>query len=167
MIHLYCGDGKGKTTAACGLALRCLGRGKKVVLAQFFKNDTSGEIGPLRALGATVLHADVPMTFEWKMDEEGRERARASMCRLLERALEAAQDADLLVLDEVVSAYRKDMIDRERLLRFLRGNPQAEVVLTGRNPPPELSDLADYHSEICKRRHPKDRGVRARKGIEF
>lgn len=169
LIHLYCGDGKGKTTAAMGLALRAAGAGKRVLVTQFYKKGDSSEIVPLASLdNVTVMHCvTVPGLFR-RMDPDQRARAAADYTALLERVLEAAANADLLVLDEAVSACRNGTIPEERLLRFLGEKPAGlEVVLTGRSPSPALLDMAHYVTEMKKLRHPFDDGIPARPGIEF
>ena len=102
------------------------------------------------------------------MTDAQRQQARADYRALLETALALAQNAGLLVLDEAVSACNHGILDEERLAQWLSGRPDGlEVVLTGRNPSDRLLDLADYVTEMKKLRHPYDRGVRARPGIEF
>lgn len=169
LIHLYCGDGKGKTTAAVGLAVRAAGAGLPVVFTQFFKNGSSSEIRSLNDLKhiRTVHCQTVPGRFS-RMTEEQRCQAAADYRALLEKALLLARDARLLVLDEVVSACNHGILDEERLAGFLGEKPaELEVVLTGRNPSERLLGLADYITEMKKIRHPYDRGIHARQGIEF
>ena len=113
MLHLYWGNGKGKTTAAMGLALRALGHGRRVVIVQFLKDGTSGEIAPLRTAGATV-YACPNAKFTWLMDENDKAQARAVSADALEKAL--AQPFDLLVLDEACAALKSNILD-EALLR--------------------------------------------------
>ena len=169
LIHLYCGNGKGKTTAAVGLAVRCAGAGGRVVFAQFFKDGSSAELNVLRALpGVKVLVCPVKYGFFKNMTEEKKAAAKADYTALLESALEAAGEAELLVLDEAVSACNHGVIPEQRLLRFLEGKPEGlEVAVTGREPSGALQEAADYITEMVKRRHPFDRGIPARKGIEF
>ncbi len=169
-IHIYCGDGKGKTTAAMGLALRAAGSGRPVVLAQFLKDGTSSELNILRQLPKVrVVVCEEQFGFFWNMKKEQREAAAKAYRELFERAVREAQNgAFLLVMDELIAAYNHELVDRERVLAFLRGKPEGqEIVLTGREPAPELLDLADYVSEIRKRKHPFEQGIAAREGIEF
>lgn len=169
LIHIYCGDGKGKTTAATGLAVRAAGAGKQVLFTQFFKNGNSCEIRALKQLEQVrTLHCNtVPGRFK-NMTAEQQEQAKADYSSLLLTSLSSAQEADLLVLDEVISACNHGIIEESVVLDFLRNKPEElEVVLTGRNPSTALLELADYVSEICKRKHPFDKGIRARRGIEF
>lgn len=169
LIHLYCGDGKGKTTAAVGLAVRAASAGKRVVFAQFFKDGSSSEIGGLRTLSnLCLMHCPTHYGLWKRMDESTRLRASEDYSALLERALDAANAADVLILDEAVSACRHGAISEERLCAFLRNKPEnLEVVLTGRAPSQALLELSDYVTEMKKIKHPFDRGIPARKGIEF
>ncbi len=169
MVHIYCGDGKGKTTAAAGLAVRMAGAGKTVVFSQFFKDGSSSEIAALRALpGVTVLHCDTVRGWFDRMSPEDRARARRDYAAFFRRAAETAARADLLVLDELAFACRCGAVAEEDVLAFLRAAPERlEVVLTGRDPSPALVEAADYVTRMEKVKHPFDRGVPARLGIEF
>ena len=170
LVHIYCGDGKGKTTAAVGLAVRAAGAQRRVLLAQFFKNGDSSELAVLRALeNVEVLICEGRHGFWWNMDETERAQSRRDYSALLDRALETARrGADLLILDEVISACNHGAVDEETLLDFLREKPaELEVVLTGRNPSEALTARADYVTEMKQLRHPYDRGVGARRGIEY
>lgn len=167
-IHLYCGDGKGKTTAAVGLSVRAAGAMKRVVFVQFLKDGASSEIGVLRSIpGVRALHADTVKKWFRDMTAEERETARADYTKLLEDAFSAAADADMLVLDEAVAACNHRLVDEARLLELLRRRPDGlEVVLTGRTPSAALLSQADYITEMKSVRHPFGRGVAARRGIE-
>ena len=200
LIHIYCGDGKGKSTAALGLALRAVGRGKRVVIARFLKNDDSGEIGPLSRLGGvTLIPCRRSFGFTWNMTPEERAEAAAYYGGLLEEAwrlacpkkacgkesLEAAgqmaisgadtdhpaasrRGADLLILDEALGACSQGMISEKRLLELLDERPEElEVVLTGRNPSEALLARGDYVTRMEAVRHPYERGIGAREGIEY
>ena len=170
LVHIYCGDGKGKTTAAVGLALRAAGARQRVLFIQFFKNGDSSEIAPLRAQeNICVGVSENRHGFFKNMDAAERERTRTDYTALLSAALrEAKNGVGLLVLDEAVSACNYKMIPEEALLAFLRTKPpELEVVLTGRNPSEAMLAAADYVTEMKKIKHPFDRGVKARKGIEY
>lgn len=168
LIHLYCGDGKGKTTAAVGLAVRASGAGKRVIFTQFFKDGSSSEVEALKTLpGVRTIHAQTVKGFYRSMTPEQREQAREDYTALF-RQVAAGKDADLLILDEIVSACNRGVVPETLVTDFLRSKPSGlEVVLTGRNPSPALMELADYITEMRKLRHPYDRGVAARRGIEF
>ena len=169
LIHLYCGDGKGKTTAAVGLAVRASGAGKRVIFTQFFKDGSSSEVEALKTLpGIRTIHAQTVKGFYRSMTPEQREQAREDYTALFRQVAAAGKDADLLILDEIVSACNRGVVPETLVTDFLRSKPaELEVVLTGRNPSPALMELADYITEMRKLRHPYDQGVPARKGIEF
>lgn len=170
-IHIYCGDGKGKSTASMGLAVRAAGFGQKVIVTQFLKDGSSSELTILRNIpGIQVMICEKKFGFIWNMSEEQKAEARAAYTDLFRRVTRRAveEQAFLLVMDEFVAAYNHGMIEREEAMQFLKEKPDTlEVVLTGRDPAPELVKLADYVSEICKRKHPFDQGIPARKGIEL
>jgi len=169
LIHIYYGDGKGKTTAAVGLAVRAAGNGMKVRIVQFLKSAPTGELKILEDSGIRVLRGDKNCTFTNLMDEEMRQACLLSHNAILDEAINTCvnEQIDLLVLDEIIGAYNHALVDRNKLLGFLKNKPaRAEIVLTGRDPAPELLELADYISEIKKIKHPFDRGVAARTGIE-
>lgn len=169
MIHIYYGDGKGKTTAACGLALRAAGSGMRVLFTQFFKSGKSSEIDSLEHLPTVTVRLPSLWHGRFKnMSDQQKKEIGACYSDLLESIISSAQDYDMIVLDEGVHAYRYELIDRQQLLSFLKAEGSArEIVLTGRNPASELLDLADYATEMRKKKHPFDRGVFGRKGIEF
>ncbi len=170
LVHLYCGDGKGKTTAAVGLAVRHSGRGGKVVFAQFLKDGTSGECRVLAKLGVTVLAANPVGKFSFRMTEEEKAETAAALGRTFDAATGFAvrERATLLVLDEVCAAVNCGFLPEKTLTGFLESRPDSlEVVLTGRDPSENLQVYADYITEMKKRRHPFDEGVAAREGIEF
>ena len=170
LVHLYCGDGKGKTTAAVGLAVRHSGRGGKVVFAQFLKDGTSGECRVLAKLGVTVLAANPVGKFSFRMTEEEKAETAAALGRTFDAATGFAvrERATLLVLDEVCAAVNCGFLPEKTLTEFLESRPDSlEVVLTGRDPSENLQVHADYITEMKKRRHPFDEGIAAREGIEF
>ena len=169
MIHLYYGDGKGKTTAGVGLAVRAAGAGMRVLFAQFFKDGSSSEIRVLSSLpGVETVHPGLHYG-RWRTMNDGQraeigESYRAMFAGIASRAA----DFDLVVLDEAVSAYGYGVLDRSAVTDFLRAEGQnREIVLTGRNPAPELLALADYATEMRKEKHPFDSGVTARRGVEY
>ena len=163
MLHLYFGSGKGKTTAAAGLALRALGHEKKVVVVQFLKDGTSGEIEPLRRLGAAVF-ACPNAKFTWLMTPQEKAAALAHNTQTLEAALQ--MPCDLLILDEACAALRAALLP-EALLQKAVLNAPYEVVLTGRDPADWMLQNTDYITEFTARRHPYEKGIPAREGIEY
>ena len=169
LIHIYCGDGKGKTTAALGLTLRCLGRGGRIVFAQFLKGRETGELYALKAFSSvSVLRGKGLEKFTFQMTLQELEATKREQMHLFSRVAETCRLApDMLVLDEIITACSLGLVPEQSLLSFLQAKPAStEIVMTGRNPSPQLIERADYVSEICKRKHPYDRGVPARIGIE-
>jgi cob(I)alamin adenosyltransferase len=171
LIHLYTGDGKGKTTAALGLLLRAHGRGMRVVLAQFLKGGATGELGPLEKLGGvTILRSSRDFGFWNNADEQKKSEITRESNAILKEAhrLAAAGLCDLLVLDEICAAYNLGAVEPRLAESLIIEKPPAlELVLTGRSPPPLFLGAADYITEFTKRKHPFDAGIPARKGIEY
>lgn len=167
LVHIYCGDGKGKTSAAMGLALRAAGRGMRVVIARFLKTDDSGEVAELgRIPGIYLFPCEKCFGFTFRMKEEEKQEAKEYYRELFRQAGE--QEGDVLILDEIIGACNAGLVEKEELERFLAGRPPGlEVVLTGRNPWEGLLEMADYVTEMRAVRHPYQRGIRARKGIEY
>ena len=112
LTHIYCGDGKGKTTAALGLALRAAGSGRRVLLLQFFKDGKSGEFAALAGVPGieTVPHTRT-FGFSWTLTEEEKREARTYYSAMLEEAFRRGADFDLLVLDEAMSACTTGMVE--------------------------------------------------------
>ena len=166
MVHLYCGDGKGKTTAAMGLALRALGAGMRVAVVQFLKDGHSSELAPLEKLGAAVFSGGCGSKFVFQMDQQEKEETRRQQDALLRRAL--AEPCDLLVQDEACAACSLGMVDQELLRGAVQNRPAGcEVVLTGRDPAEWMQNAADYITEMRAVRHPFEKGVAARRGVDF
>ena len=171
MIHVYYGDGKGKTTAAMGLALRMLAAGGRVVIVQFLKDGESGEVRMLSGrLGAPVF-ACAPMgKFTWEMTNEELAAVRKTHDKNLAAALDEveASGARLLVLDEVLDALAMGLVDESVVTRVLDlGTGELEVVLTGRNPSEDIASHADYLTEMVCKKHPFEQGVPSREGVEY
>ncbi len=167
MIHIYTGDGKGKTTAACGLALRAAGCGKNVLIVQFLKGGNSGEICAFENFeNITVMSAETK-GFLWDMSKKEKEETKRTHEKLFETAVERAKDFDVVVFDEILGAIGTGMIDESAVLDFLKTNPEAEIVMTGRGASEKLIALADYVSKIKCIKHPMEKGIPARRGIEY
>lgn len=170
LTHLYFGEGKGKTTAAMGLALRALGNDWRVVIVQFLKGTASGEVRQLQKLGAIVLRDRPGTKFVWDMTEQEKAEAKQMHNENLHRVLElvADQQVDLLVLDEIGSACQLDLVDEELVRELVQNKPaNLELVLTAHQPKPWMMESADYVTEMLCHKHPYEKGISARKGIEF
>ena len=175
MIHLYTGDGKGKTTAAIGLFIRAAGWDQQVCFAQFMKGNDTGELHLLKSLpGVTILRSEKNFGFYSSMSESDKEELIEIHNRILDRILELVErrNCQLVILDEITYPVNWGLLDIEKLKRLLAFGKQGvdqetELVLTGRSAQDFLSDMADYGTEMRCVRHPYEKGTGARKGIEF
>lgn len=176
LVHLYCGSGKGKTTAALGLALRAAGRGKQVVIARFLKTEDSGELFSLAHVpNIRILPCQKSFGFTFLMDVKTRREASRYYTALFEQAVrevmpkeKGVPGADLLVLDEILGACNAGLTGKDKLEEFLQNRPSGlETVLTGRGPWEELIKLSDYITRMEEVKHPYQSGVKAREGIEY
>ena len=172
LIHIYTGEGKGKTTASVGLVVRAAGQGLKVLFVQFFKLDdaSSGEKEILKKLpGIELLRSNVrhPMFTKEKTDKELLKQSIGETFETVKKKI-ASDGINLLVLDEINSVLTGGWLDIDDMIDFLENRPEGlEVVLTGRDAPVELVKMADYVTEMLKIKHPFDNGIKARKGIEY
>ncbi len=166
MIHLYCGSGKGKTTAAAGLCVRMSGNGGKVLFVQLLKDGTSAEIKSLVKLGVKVLFCDKPYGFWNTLTDEEKTQLRQCHNENLDYAISHMNEYDMIVLDEMCAAYALNAVDRIKVRSFVK-KCTAELVITGREPDGFFIEHADYISEIKCIRHPYEKGISARPGIEY
>ena len=170
LIHIYTGDGKGKTTACIGLAVRCAGHDNHVLLVQFLKGRPTGELKSLALIpNIEIWRGKETKKFTFQMTAEEKSQVLKDHMALFQKVKEKclAGEVELLILDEVLGSINAGVFDKEELLDFLKHKPKnLEVVLSGRNPAPKLVEMADYVSEICKRKHPFEKGIPARTGIE-
>ncbi len=175
LVQIYTGDGKGKTTAAFGLALRAAGQGNKVLIYQFLK-PPSLDIGErfalqLGAVRIRVESLDVP----WDMAESFEDKTAISQMQkaikeVLERIAQTAEKRfyDVLILDEIIFCLSKGLVKFEDIKNIIdRKDPAVEIVLTGSGATKELIALADLVTEMKNIKHPLDKGISARRGIEF
>jgi cob(I)alamin adenosyltransferase len=173
MIHLYIGDGKGKTTAAVGLAIRALGAGLRVLFVQFLKNTITGEKNIMEKFTEKLYFYRPKQrhsSFLWKMTEkqlaETKEDLQSGWRHVREEILSGKWD--VVVLDEVLDVVGNGLLFEEDITDVLMKKPgKTEIICTGRDAPDSLRDLADYVSLIEKVKHPYDKGVCARNGIEY
>ena len=167
MIHIYCGDGKGKTTATIGLSVRMAGYGKKVLFMQFLKGSYTGELEILqKSENITVMRCDKNYGFFRSMTDSDKENIIRCHNENLEFVLKNMDSFDMIVLDEIFAAYNYDLADREGVKEIVE-KYKGELVMTGREPQEWFVEKADYVSEIKKIKHPYDKGITAREGIEF
>lgn len=167
LLHIYCGNGKGKTTASLGLALRASGADMKVCFVQFMKGGETSELNVLNMIpNITILRCNRNYGFYKNMTNKEKSDITDCHNRIISTAFECS--FDMIILDEFNSAYSYGLIDKklaENLI--LNSKKNAEIVLTGRNPADIFIQTADYISEINCKKHPFEKGITARKGIEF
>jgi len=167
-VQVYTGDGKGKTTAAFGLAMRAAGHGRRALVLQFMKADpTWGEIVSARRLGIDVEQVGLDhWVFKDRISPDDLAAAAAGFARA--RDLVVSGDYDVIVLDELVTAVFFELVPLDEVLRLLAEKPpHVELVITGRRAPDELVAAADLVTEMRPVKHYFDAGVKAREGIEF
>lgn len=168
LVQVYTGDGKGKTTAALGLALRAAGQGFRVYIAQFMKGIPYGEVLALRQVAGITLRQFG--RAEWVHPERVREEDRQAAQEGLQAAKAAvfSGEYDLVILDEINVALAWGLLPQAEVLALVSAKPPpVELVLTGRYAPAKVMELADLVTEMKLVKHPYDKGIRARRGIEF
>ena len=170
LLQVYTGDGKGKTTAAFGLAFRAYGRGFKVAVVQFMKTWVTGEVQLAETLeNFHIKRIDTSPKFTWEMNEAELEELRLEIRKGFEyvRNLVKENKYDLLVLDEINHIIIKEFVSKEEIIEFIDSKPNTlEIVMTGRNAPDWLMEKADLVTEMKCIKHPFEKGIPARVGIE-
>ncbi|MFA5658803.1 MAG: cob(I)yrinic acid a,c-diamide adenosyltransferase [Oscillospiraceae bacterium] len=171
LIHIYCGDGKGKTTASVGLAVRAAGAGLKVHFVQLLKGNESSELNILRLIPEiTISRCEKNYGFTFSMTSEDKQNITESHNLILKEAIKLAESnmLNMLIIDEFNTAYQHGLLDRELAKNLVLNKPEKlELILTGRNPDKIFIKAADYVSEISAVKHPYKNGITARRGIEY
>ncbi|HPP75351.1 MAG TPA: cob(I)yrinic acid a,c-diamide adenosyltransferase [Armatimonadota bacterium] len=171
LVHVYTGDAKGKTTAALGLALRALGWEMRVMMIQFIKGYKEiGEIKFAESCSGRFVIRQFALDLTRDIPEEkviARRKEADQAMRFAEEVVTSGE-YDLVILDELVVALHYELVDLDRVLRMVRDKPESvELVITGRNAPPELVAEADYVTEMLLIKHPFEYGVQARAGVDY
>ncbi len=167
LIQVYTGDGKGKTTAALGLALRAVGQGMKVIIIQFIKGDfTCGEhLFAARYYPFDMVQLSTKSSFDQTF-EELRSCAEQTLAFAEKTILDGGYD--IVILDEILVAVNKGLISTDQVLSLMGKKPESmELILTGRGAPKEIVEQADLVTEMVALKHPFTKGIKARKGIEY
>lgn len=173
MVQIYTGEGKGKTSAAIGQAIRARGRGLRILFVQFLKGkEGSGEIPLLEAAGIKVICKGEKdkWIFPDRLKEEDKRKIRLEWTHFLDEISRQVieEKYDLVILDEINVALYYELVDKNRLIDFIKEKPTyLEIILTGRHASPELIELAHLVSEIKSIKHPFNAGIKARRGIEY
>ncbi len=168
LVQVYTGDGKGKTTAAMGLAVRALGNNLKIRILQFFKSELSGEVAPIQQLGVEVSIHNSQERPSWTMNKEQEQILKEESIagwKLFEELINSKK-YDLIILDEANHVLHRGYIPMEDVLNVLDKAQNTEVVFTGRNAPEWLIERADLVTEMVMHKHPFQQKIAARKGIE-
>ncbi len=167
-VHCYTGNGKGKTTAALGLALRAAGAGLSVFIVQFAKGTETCEIKALRKFSKNITVRQFGTRAFIKNPPSAIDRVRAAQGLATVKKSIATGRYDLVILDEVCGACQSNLIPTGEVVKAVKERPlTVEVVFTGRNAPAELIEVADLVTEFREIKHYYPLGIRARKGIEY
>lgn len=168
-IHIYQGNGKGKTTAALGVCLRACGAGLRVGWASFLKDGTSSELAVLSSMNNVTLFPFLSnVTFTFCMTPAQQEEATAFYEQLLDRITAEIGKFDLIVLDEVLDAVQAGLLSSDALQELIDASQEkTELIFTGRRADAALLKQAHYLTDMHAIRHPFEHGIAARKGIEY
>lgn len=168
LLIVYTGDGKGKTTAALGMVFRALGRGLHVGIVQFIKgNWTTGERLFLEKLPQVTLHV-MGLGFTWESKDIDKDKEAAVQAWRKAQEMMSSGQYDIVILDEITYVMNFGFVPQDEILQTLRDrNPKLNVVITGRDAPRPLIDMADLVTEMKCIKHPFDKGIPAKKGIDY
>lgn len=168
-IHIYFGDGKGKTTAAVGQAVRAAGYGFRVLFFQFLKDNSSNERKILEQIpNITCLPGREQVKFVSRMNGDEKAELLHYNNKALDEIVKFCSPFDMLVMDEALCAVGLKVLSEEKLVSFLKHKPRGlEIVLTGHQVSDRMKEIADYVTQMHKIKHPYDLGKLAREGIEF
>jgi len=167
LVHIYTGEGKGKTSTGMGLLVRALGRGLKAKIIQLFKRDT-GEQFFFENSGIKYLQFKPLHPYFTNYNPDQLEDLRKKFLEFWNEAIGDIEDYDIVLIDEVGPGVNWKVIPEELILELIDKKPKnTELILTGRDFPESIKEKADYVSEIKKIKHPYDKGILAREGIEF
>lgn len=181
LVHVYTGDGKGKTTASLGLALRAVGNNLRAHMIQFLKSGFTGELYSSKKLGFIIEQFGVDALEEKQRhlqefsDKTGAFvfqpdiKEKVAAIEGWEHAKKVIQsgDYDVVILDEINCVLEKGLIPLGEVLETVKNHGKVELVLTGRDAPKELIEAADYASVVNRVKHPWQKGIKARKGVEY
>ena len=181
LVHVYTGDGKGKTSASLGLALRAIGNNLSVHMIQFLKSGFTGELASAKKLGFVIEQFGVDALRErQKHLQEFKDKTGTFVFQPDIKEKDAAMEGwhhakeviksgkyDVVILDEINCVLEKGLIPLQEVLQIIKAHGKVELILTGRDAPKELMEIADYVSVVNRVKHPWQKGIIARKGIEY
>ncbi|MBC8060758.1 MAG: cob(I)yrinic acid a,c-diamide adenosyltransferase [Clostridiaceae bacterium] len=171
-LQVYTGNGKGKTTAAVGLAVRAAGDGYKVIMVQFLKGGSTGELNSAKLLepNFAIMRFEKPRGFFWTLKEEEKLELKREIQEAYEFCISTLKEegCDILILDEVMGALSNKLLCIEQIQELISLKPDnMELVLTGRNAPQSIIDKADLVTEMKQIKHYFEQGISSREGIEY
>lgn len=171
-VAVYTGDGKGKTTAAVGQAVRSAGNGLKVYMVQFLKTDNTGELKIANIIGENfkIFRFQKQKGFFWTLNKEEKEIVRKEVNKALEFVKDVIDNngCDVLILDEIMGVIKNNIIKPDIVIELIDKKPETmELILTGRDAPESIIDKADLVTEMKNIKHYIDKGIYAREGIEY
>ncbi|MEQ8191309.1 MAG: cob(I)yrinic acid a,c-diamide adenosyltransferase [Candidatus Eremiobacterota bacterium] len=172
LVQIYTGDGKGKTTAALGQALRAAGHGFNVRFIQFLKCLDSGELHSAEKLHPSfiIYRFESQKKFFWTMNDEEKKELKKEISLAMDFARKTIinEECNILVMDEILGALHNKLVSMEEIKELIERKPyHMELILTGRNAPEELVSMADLVTEMKKIKHPMDNNIASREGIEI
>ena len=170
LIHIYEGSGKGKTSASIGLAVRMLGYNKKIAFIQFLKGSDTGELTILEKLGVDIFRTHRVKKFITFMSPDEKAICQEDVISVFNKLSTCLScgEYDLVVADEVLDVLNCNFLSEDSLISAINDkHPYTELVLTGRNPSPNICDISDYITIMSAKKHPFEKGIIAREGIEY
>lgn len=172
LIQVYCGEGKGKTTAAIGQGIRAVGQNLKVIMVQFLKSSFSGEMEALKQLEPEfkLFRFEKERDFFWNLTDTEKEDIKIEIengINFVKKVLDT-EECDVIILDEILGVLKNHLYPTEEFCKIIDDKPESiEMILTGRELPDIIAQRADYISTIQVIKHPIEKGIQARQGIEY
>lgn len=171
-VQVYTGNGKGKTTAAVGLATRAAGNKFRVCMVQFLKSDNTGELESAKLMAPyfTIHRFERPRGFFWTLNQEEKAELQEDIDKAYKFCMEQLKErkCDILIMDEIMGTLSNGLVTKQQIIDLIEAKPEdVELILTGRNVPNEIIERADLVTEMRDIKHYFEAGVPARKGIEF
>ena len=171
LIQVYTGNGKGKTTAALGQGLRSCGRGLKVCMVQFLKSGDTGELHSVKKLHPLfeIFRFEKERGFFWTLSEKEKRELKEDIDKGFEfiKRVVSQNECDILIIDELLGVLGNKLLEVNEAVELLKSKPDTmEIIITGRNVPEEILEVADLVTEMREIKHYFRNGVPAREGIE-
>ncbi|MFW6034678.1 MAG: cob(I)yrinic acid a,c-diamide adenosyltransferase [Halothermotrichaceae bacterium] len=170
LVHIYTGDGKGKTTAAVGLAVRAAGHNFQVYFLQFMKGMITGEKEISKLSQINFRRANQSEKFYYQMNNNEKKKVQEEIKRIWDKVIDLSRDSiyNIIILDELMSVINNELLSVNKVIELIKNKDyQKELIMTGRKAPEKIIKYADYVTEMKSIKHPYQQGITARKGIEF